>query len=131
MGGFALKTQLPSHVTEMRLLKFGVMINAVKHIRKTFELAWRHIDHDCHDEKGGEYSHVEQADVGRLVKALNDHLGSTPDMVNDIELFSTWGKNPFATNVYKNKLPSGKVEDDGMEDLRAHCVKFARLPAQS
>ena len=41
-----------------------------------------------HDEEGGEYSNVEQADVGRLVKALNDHLGSTPDTVNDIELFS-------------------------------------------
>ena len=72
-----------------QLLKFGVMINAVKHIRKTFELAWRCIDHDFQDEEGGEYSHVEQADVGRLAKALNEHLGKTPDTVNDIELLST------------------------------------------
>ena len=60
----SFKTYLSSHVTEARLLKFGVMINTVKHIRKTFELAWRHIDHDFHEEEGGEYSHVEQADVG-------------------------------------------------------------------
>ena len=105
-----------------------MMINAVKHIRKTFELAWRRMDYDFHEEEGGEYSHVEQADVGRLAKALNDHLRSTPDTVNDIELFSTWGKNPFASNVYK--LPYAKAKDDGMTDLRAHCVKFARLPAQ-
>ena len=124
----SFKTYLSSHVTEARLLKFGVMINAAKHIRTTFELAWRRIDHDFHDEEGGEYSHVEQADVGRLVKALNDHFGLTPAMVDDIELFSTWGENSFASNVYK--LPSAKVEDDGMQDLRAHCVKFARLPAQ-
>ena len=66
-----------------------------------------------------------------MIKALNDHLGSTPGkVVDDIELFSTWawGKNPFASNVYK--LPYAKVKDDGMKDLRAHCVKFARLPAQ-
>ena len=49
-------------------------------------------------------------------------------MVSDIELFRIWGKNPFASNVYK--LPFGKVKNDGMEDLRAHRVKFARLPAQ-
>ena len=124
----SFKTCLPSHATEARPLKFGVMINAAKHIRKTFEPAWRRIDHDFHDEEGGEYSHVEQADVDRLVKALNDHLGSTPAMVDDIELFSIRGKNPFASNVYK--LPSANVEDDGMKDLRAHSVKFARLPAQ-
>ena len=104
------------------------MINAVKHIRKTFELAWRRIDHDFHDEEGGEYSHVEQADVGRLAKALNDHLGSTPDTVDDIELLSTWGKNSFASNGYE--LPYAKVKDDDVQYLRAHCVKFARLPAQ-
>ena len=50
--------------------------------------------------RGGEYSHVEQADVGRLAKALNEHLGDTPEMVDDIETFSTWGKNPFASNIY-------------------------------
>ena len=124
----SFKTYLSSHVTEARLLKFGVIINAVEHIRKTFELAWRRIDHDFQDEEGGEYSHVEQADVDRLVKVLNEYLGSTPDTVDDIELLSTWDKNPFASNVYK--LPFAKVEDDGMQDLRAHCVKFARLPGQ-
>ena len=74
----SFKTHLPSHVTEARLVKFGVMINAVKHIRKTFESAWRRIDHDFHDGEGGECSQVEQADVGRLAKALNDDLGDTP-----------------------------------------------------
>jgi len=63
-----------------------------------------------------------------LVKALNDHLGPTPDTVNNIELVSTWGKNSFASNGYD--LPYAKVKDDGVKDLRAHCVKFARLPAQ-
>ena len=35
----SFKTYLSCHVPEARLLKFGVMINAVKHIRKTFKLA--------------------------------------------------------------------------------------------
>ena len=64
MMNLSFKTYLSSHVTEARLLKFGVMINAVKHTHKTFELAWRRIERDFQDEEGGEYSRVEQADVG-------------------------------------------------------------------
>ena len=38
----------------------------------------RRVDHDFHEKEGGEYSHVEQADVGRLVKAIGRNT-KTPD----------------------------------------------------
>ena len=47
-------------ITEGRLKEFGVMINALKHIRKQFEQAWRHGAGGADDEDApGEYSHVK------------------------------------------------------------------------
>ena len=52
------------------------MINALKHIRKMFEQAWRYGAGDPDDEDApGEYSHVKDADVKVLVDALEAHLG--------------------------------------------------------
>ena len=123
------KQFLSGHVTKERLLKFGVMINATKHIRKTFEVAWRRVDHDFQDEEGGEYSHVHDEDVAVIVKALKSLLGGKPDLVDQTHRSATWGKNPFASNTYK--FPWDKVEDDcGPEKLRAHCRLHARMPAE-
>ena len=36
------KQYLCGTITEERLNEFGVMINALRHIRKQFEQAWRH-----------------------------------------------------------------------------------------
>ena len=38
----AFKQYLQNHITDERLREFGIMINALKHIRKQFEQAWRH-----------------------------------------------------------------------------------------
>ena len=92
------KTYLSSHVTEDRLEKFGVMLNALKHIRKTFDRAWRRVDHDFHDDDGGEYTHFRPADVDALVCALKDHLGASIEEVEENHLLNGWGKNPFANN---------------------------------
>ena len=123
------KQYLSGHVTCERLLKFGVMLNATKHIRKTFELAWRRVDHDYHDEEGGEYSHVLDEDVKLIVDELKSLLGDKPDVVDNTHRSATWGKNPFASNIYK--FPWDKVKDDCNTDkLRAHCRLHARMPPE-
>ena len=72
----SFKTFLCGTITEERLKDFGVMINALKHIRKQFEQAWRHGAGDPDGEDApGEYSHVKDADVKVLVDALKAHLG--------------------------------------------------------
>ena len=53
----SFKSFLCGHITEERLNDFGVMINALNHIRKQFEQAWRHRAGDPDDEDApGEYS---------------------------------------------------------------------------
>ena len=72
------KQYLNNNITDERLHDFGIMINALKHVRKMFEQAWRHGAGDPDDEEDhGEYSHVKDADVKVIVDALKDHLGGT------------------------------------------------------
>ena len=77
------KQYLHDHITEERLHDFGIMINALKHIRKQFEQAWRHGAGDPDDEEDhGEYSHVKDADVKVIVDALKEHLGGNVQEAN-------------------------------------------------
>ena len=72
----SLKSFLCGTITKERLNDFGVMTNALKHIRKQFKQAWRHGAGDPDDEDApGEYSHVKEGDVKVLVDALKAHLG--------------------------------------------------------
>ena len=115
--------------TEERLNEFGVMINAVnalKHIRKQFEKAWRHGAGDPDDEDApGEYSHVKDADVKVLVDALKAHLGRTKDEADEkAAAFADADQtNPFAVHQ-RLLLPWDKIADKGMNHLRAHCTRF-------
>ena len=80
------------------------MINALKHIRKQFEQAWRHGAGDPDDEEDhGEYSHVKDADAKAIVDALKDHLGGTVQEVDAKAVaFALAGtQNLFATNQRK------------------------------
>ena len=97
----SFKTFLCGTITEERLNEFGVMINALKHIRKQFEQAWRHGAGDPDDEDApGEYSHVKEGDVKVLVGALKTHLGGTKDEAGDKAAAFAKAKrtNPFAAN---------------------------------
>ena len=108
------------------------MINALKHIRKMFEQAWRHGAGDPDDEEDrGEYSHVKDADVKVIVDALKNHLGgSVQEVDGKAAAFAlARNKNPFA-EMKKNKLPWSKIEDKGMEDLLDHCLAHSNLPPQ-
>ena len=99
-------------ITEERLNEFGVMINALKHIRKQFEQAWRHGAGDPDDEDApGEYSHVKDADVKVLVDALKAHLGGTKDEADEkAAAFADADRtNPFAVNQ-RLLLPWDKIE---------------------
>ena len=60
----SFKSFLCGNITEEWLSNFGVMMNALKHIRKQFEQIWRHGAGDPDDEDApGEYSHVKKGDV--------------------------------------------------------------------
>ena len=109
---------------------FGVMINALKHILKQFEQAWRHGAGDPDDEDApGEYSHVKEGGVKVLVDALKAHLGGTKDEAGDkaAAFAKTKRTNPFAANQ-RLQLPWNKIEKNGMKNLRAHCTSFLGLP---
>ena len=70
----SFKAFLCGNITEERLSDFGVMMNALKHIRKQFEQAWRHGAGDQDDEDApGEYSHVKKGNAKVLVDALKAH----------------------------------------------------------
>ena len=108
------------------------MINALKHIRKQFEQAWRYGAGDPEDEDDhGEYSHVKDADVKAIVDALKEHLGGTVEEVDEkAAAFVVAGtKNPFAANQ-RNLLPWTKIEGKGMKNLEDHCRFFSNLPTQ-
>ena len=95
------KQYLCGTITEERLNEFGVMINALRHIRKQFEQAWRHGAGDPDDEDApGEYSHVKDADVKVLVDALKAHLGGTKDEADEkAAAFADADRtNPFSGN---------------------------------
>ena len=127
------KTFLCGTITEERLNDFGVMINALKHIRKQFEQAWRHGAGDPDDEDApGEYSHVKDADVKGLVDALKAHLGGTIDDADrKAAAFADADRtNPFSGNQ-RLLLPWDNIEKKGMPHLRAHCLHFSNLPPQS
>ena len=82
-----------------------------------------------HDEEGGEYSHVLDEDVKLIVDELKSLLGDKPDVVDNTHRSATWGKNPFASNIYK--FPWDKVKDDcNAAKLRAHCRLHARMPPE-
>ena len=128
----SFKQYVQTHITDERLREFGIMINALKHIRKQFEQAWRHGVGDPDDEDDhGEYSHVKDADVKAIVDALKEHLGGTVEEVDEkAAAFVVAGtKNPFAANQ-RNRLPWTKIGDKGMKKLRGHCLFFSRLPPQ-
>ena len=129
----AFKQYLNNHITDDRIRDFGIMINALKHIRKQFEQAWRHGAGDPDDENDqGEYSHVKDADVKAIVNALKEHLGGT---VHEVEakaaaFVAAGTKNPFAANK-RIKLPWTKIGDKGMKNLEDHCRCFSNLPTQA
>ena len=126
------KQYLHDHITEERLHDFGIMINALKHIRKQFEQAWRHGAGDPDDQEDhGEYSHVKDADVKVIVDALKKHLGGNVHEANGKAAAFARAriKNPFA-ETKKNKLPWTKIEDKGMEGLLDHCLAHSNLPPQ-
>ena len=126
------KQYLHDHITEERLHDFGIMINALKHIRKQFEQAWRHGAGDPDDQEDhGEYSHVKDADVKVIVDALKEHLGGNVHEANGKAAAFARAriKNPFA-ETKKNKLPWTKIEDKGMEGLLDHCLAHSNLPPQ-
>ena len=108
------------------------MINALRHIKKQFEQAWRYGAGDPDDEDApGEYSHVKDADVKVLVDALKSHLGGTKDEADEkAAAFADDDQtNPFAVNQ-RLLLPWDKIKDKGMPHLRAHCIHFSNLPPQ-
>ena len=126
------KQYLCGTITEERLNEFGVMINALRHIRKQFEQAWRHGAGDPDDEDApGEYSHVKDADVKVLVDALKAHLGGTKDEADEkAAAFADADRtNPFSGNQ-RLLLPWDKITAQGMPHLRAHCIHFSNLPPQ-
>ena len=126
------KQYLNDHITEERLHDFGITINALKHIRKMFEQAWRHGAGDPDDEEDhGEYSHVKDADVKVIVDALKDHLGGTVQEADGkaAAFALARNKNPFA-EMNENKLPLSKIEGKGMEDLLDHCLAHCNLAPQ-
>ena len=128
----AFKQYVHNHITDERLREFGIMINALKHIRKQFEQALRHGVGDPDDEDDhGEYSHVKDADVKAIVDALKEHLGGTVEEVDEkAAAFVVAGtKNPFAANQ-RIKLPWTKIGDKGMKNLEDHCRFFSNLPTQ-
>ena len=128
----SFKSFLCGTITEERLNDFGVMINALKHIRKQFEQAWRHGAGDPDDEDApGEYSHVKEGDVTVLVDALKAHLGGTIDEAGEkAAAFADDDQtNPFAANQ-RLQLPWNKIADKGMKNLCAHCISFSGLPPQ-
>ena len=127
------KQYLCGTITEERLNEFGVMINALRHIRKQFEQAWRHGAGDPDDEDApGEYSHVKDADVKVLVDALKAHLGGTKDEADEkAAAFADADRtNPFSGNQ-RLLLPWDKITAQGMPHLRAHCIHFSNLPPQT
>ena len=127
------KQYLNNNITDERLHDFGIMINALKHVRKMFEQAWRHGAGDPDDEEDhGEYSHVKDADVKVIVDALKDHLGGTVQEVDGkaAAFALARNKNPFAEMPRTNKLPWSKIEGKGMEDLLDHCLGHSNLPPQ-
>ena len=66
----SFKSFLCGNITEKRRSGFGVMMNALKHIRKQFEQTWRHGAGGPDDEDApGEYSNVKKGDVKVLVGA--------------------------------------------------------------
>jgi hypothetical protein len=126
------KQYLHDNITEERLHDFGIMINALKHIRKQFEQAWRHGAGDPDDQEDhGEYSHVKDADVKVIVDALKEHLGGNVHEANGKAAAFARARiqNPFA-ETNKNKLPWTKIEDKGMEGLLDHCLTHSNLPPQ-
>jgi len=127
------KQYLCGTITEERLNEFGVMINALGHIRKQFEQAWRHGAGDPDDEDApGEYSHVKDADVKVLVDALKAHLGGTKDEADEkAAAFADADRtNPFSGNQ-RLLLPWDKIKKEGMPHLRSHCIHFSNLPPQT
>ena len=127
------KQYLCGTITEERLNEFGVMINALRHIRKQFEQAWRHGAGDPDDEDApGEYSHVKDADAKGLVGARKAHLGGTKDEADEkAAAFADADRtNPFSGNQ-RLLLPWDKITAQGMPHLRAHCIHFSNLPPQT
>ena len=128
----SLKSFLCGTITKERLNDFGVIFNALKHIRKQFEQAWRHGAGDPDDEDApGEYSHVKKGGVKVLVDALKAHFGGTKDEAD--EKAATFADddqtNPFAANQ-RLLLPWNKIAKKGMKTLHAHCIFFSGLPPQ-
>jgi len=128
----SLKSFLCGTITKERLNDFGVIFNALKHIRKQFEQAWRHGAGDPDDEDApGEYSHVKEGDVKVLVGALKAHLGGAKDEAGEkaAAFAKAYQTNPFAANQCL-LLPWDKIAKKGMKNLRTHCISFSGLPPQ-
>ena len=108
------------------------MINALKHIRKMFEQAWRYGAGDTDDEDApGEYSHVKDADVKILVGALKAHLGG--DQRRSRREGRRVRRRRPNEPVRSEPAPAaslGQIKDKGMPHLRAHCMHFSNLPPQ-
>ena len=121
----SFKTFLCGAITEERLNDSGVMINALKHIRKQFEHARRHGAGGPDDEDApGEYSHVKEGGVSKApVGALKAHLGGpkTKPATSDKTAAFVKAKqtNPFAANQ-RLQLPWSKIEKKGIKGFRAH-----------
>ena len=98
------------------------MMNALKHIRKQFEQAWRHGAGDPDNEDApGEYSHVKKGDVKVLVDALKAHFGGGIDEAGEkAAAFADDDQtNPFAANQ-RLLLPWTKIAKKGMKNLHHH-----------
>ena len=118
------KQYLHDHITEERLHDFGIMINALKHIRKQFEQAWRHGAGDPDDQEDhGEYSHVKDADVKVIVDALKKHLGGNVHEANGKAAAFARAHGPTThyrysalvpTPVGLHPMPAMVYADDGM-----------------